>query len=203
MIRTSLAVIGAAVGLMVVTALIAGHSGPPERALSNTDADIAGQRLPPFVIKPQPLKINGLVPHKIVDSKASTKVDQTATAANPPAGAAQPAAPVAPTATDTATTKAEPEVAPSEPPPLLSTDLTVDHTKNKGGFLNFLRSVIRAVVGFLANASDNLWVIMFGVAGILFLTTGFWQFHAISEERHNQKEAGSSYGSYKTKGPCH
>jgi hypothetical protein len=207
MIRTSLAVIGAAVGLMVGTALIAGHSGPPAPALSNSDAHMSVERLPPFVIKPQPSKLNGLARRETVAIATSTTASQTAAPADPPGVAAPTTAPAPQPAASAA--QEAPEVAPQAPPPFLSTDLTADHTRTKGGVLNFLRSVIRGVAGFLSNAEENLWVIMFGVAGILFLTTGFWQFHAISEDRHNKNEAGGSSGSCgpsgscKTKGPCH
>jgi hypothetical protein len=205
MIRTSLAVIGAAVGLMVGTALIAGHTGPPAPALSISDAHLSGERLPPFVVKPQPSKHNGLARHE-TPTAATTTVSQIVAPADPAVAAAPTTTPATPAA---ATPKAASEVAPPEIPPFLSTELTADHTKSHGVILNFLRFVIGSVARFLSTAEENLWVIMFGVAGILFLTTGFWQFHAISESRHKNKEAGGTRGSCgpsgscKTKWPCH
>ncbi|MDR3616439.1 MAG: hypothetical protein P4L53_22960 [Candidatus Obscuribacterales bacterium] len=207
MIRTSLAVIGTVVGLMVGTAVIAGHTGPPAPALSISDAHMSVERLPPFVVKPQPSKHNGLARHETILTAATTTVSQTAAPADPAVVAAPTATPA--TAPAAAPPKAAPEVAPPEIPPFLSTELTADHTKSHGGFLNFLRFVIGSVARFLSTAEENLWVIMFGVAGILFLTTGFWQFHAISESRQKNKEAGGTRGSCgpsgscKTKGPCH
>jgi hypothetical protein len=200
MFKVTLAVRGAAVSLMVGTALIAVHSGPPVPTLSSSDAQMSVERLHPFVIKPQPSKLNDLTRHGITVRATATTASQTAAPADPPAIAAP---------TTTPAGQPDDTAAPPAAPPFLSTDLTTDHTKNTGGILNFLRSVIRGVAGFLSTAEENLWVIMIGVAGILFLTTGFWQFHAIAEERHNKNQAGGSSGSCgpsgscKTKGPCH
>jgi hypothetical protein len=205
MIRTSLAVIFAAVGLMVGTALIAGHTGPPAGTQSVSDAHLSVERLPPFVVKPMPLKHNGLARHETITPAIATTLSQAAAPADP-AVAAAPTAPAAQPAA--ATPKAAPEVAPPEIPPFLSTELTADHAKSHGGFLNFLRFIIGSVARFLSTAEENLWVVMLGVAATLFLTTGFWQHHAIHESRHKNKEAGGAGGSCgtsgcKTKGPCH
>lgn len=229
MFKTSLAVVAAAVGLMVGTALIAGRNGPPGPAQSNSDASMTiGQQLPSFVVKPDP-KLKSLRHHSALTLGGALVTSQTATPAVPAVPAAPsvtpatppapliapvapPAATVVPAPAPTATPAppaAPPEVAPpSEANPLLSTDLTADH-RTKGGFLNFLRFIISSVARFMSTAEENLWVIMFGTAFTLFLTTGFWQFHAISDERQKNKGAGNGGtggacgGSCKTKGPCH
>ena len=202
MIKVSLAVVAIAMSLMAGTALIAGRSGPPAPDNKISDAQMTLDQPPSFVVKPDP-KLNRFKQHKL-NTFSTLTLDQAVTPADP----AVTTAPASPSTQPAATApKVTPTAAPQEIPTLLSTDLTASHTRSKGGFLDFLRFVISSVARFMANAEDNLFVVMIGVVAILFVATGFWVYQGITEKRNKNKEPGGTGGSCgngcKTKGPCH